>query len=182
MKKINLVVAHDNNNGIGKDNKLPWHLPSELKHFKETTLGKTILMGRKTYESIPAKFRPLPKRTTVCFSRVVKGGILWIDNDTHVMNARDLEEVLQGFKAAEGRYLFVYDKEIFVVGGASIYEQALPYADKIIATQVHAEFDCDSYFPTLSSEDWVITDRKSMPEENGLKSSILTYERVNRSL
>lgn len=181
MKKITLVVAHDNNNGIGKDNKLPWHLPSDLKHFKETTLGKTILMGSKTYESIPEHVRPLPGRTTVRFSRVIKGGIQSPKVGTTVTNARDLVEFLEGFKKAEGRYLFIYEDEIFVVGGASIYEQALPYADKIIATQVHAEFDCDAFFPTLNSEDWVITDRKTMPEENGLKSSIITYERVNRS-
>ena len=182
MKQITLVVAHDNNNGIGKDNKLPWHLPSDLKHFKETTLGKVVLMGSNTYESLPEKFRPLPGRTTIRFSRNVKGGFLAVNQNTHVHNSRDLVDFLTSYKAGENLHYFINRDEIFVVGGASIYEQALPYADKIIATQVHAEFDCDAFFPALSSEDWVIVDRKTNPEENGLKSSILTYERVNRSL
>ncbi|MBI1286708.1 MAG: dihydrofolate reductase [Flavobacteriales bacterium] len=130
---ITIIVAADENNVIGKDNDLIWHLPDDLKFFKQKTSGHPIVMGRKTYESVG---RPLPNRTNIIITRD-KG---FQAEGCVVVNA--LDEALSVAK----------DDEIFIVGGAEIYKQAFPITDRIYLTRVHGTFDGDRFFPELGNE------------------------------
>ena len=132
-KKIVAIWAEDENRLIGLDDRLPWHLPKELKHFKETTMGQALLMGRVTFDGM--KRRILPGRETL---------ILTHDKSFEadgVTVVHDVEQVLDWFKT--------HDKTLSIVGGASIYETFLPYCDAIVKTTVHGEFEGDTYFPNL---------------------------------
>ncbi len=136
MAKISIVVAASENNVIGKDNQLLWHLPDDLKFFKAQTLGKVIVMGRKTFESIGNK--ALPKRTNVVISRnkdfeVPEGVVL----------KKNVEEALQTFQQEE---------EICIVGGEQIYRLALPFVDEIYITRIHLEINGDTYFPEVPTD------------------------------
>lgn len=123
---INLIWAEDKNHGIGKDNKLPWNIPDEMKHFRSTTLDKIIVMGRKTYESIG---RLLPKRTNVIITNnteyKVEGAIIF----------NSIEKFAEEYK----------NKDVYVIGGKNIYEQFLKYADKLIISKINSEYDCDTF-------------------------------------
>jgi dihydrofolate reductase len=134
--KIAIVVAMAANRVIGRDNRLPWHLPADLKHFKQLTLGKPVVMGRKTYESIG---RPLPERTNIVVTR---------DRDYEAPGCvvvHSLEEAL----AAAGEAA-----EVMVIGGAEFYRQVLARTDTLYLTRVHAEFEGDSVFPELNAAEW----------------------------
>ncbi len=142
--KISLVVAYTQNRVIGVKNQLPWHLPNDLKHFKDLTLNQQILMGRKTYESIG---RPLPNREMIVLTRQA---------DFHPDYARcihDLSE-LQPLK-----------KDLVVIGGAEIYTLLLPQADIIYATEVKTELAGDAFFPNLDPKVWHETNRESHPAD-----------------
>lgn len=130
---INIIVAADENNTIGKDNDLIWHLPDDLKFFKQKTSGHPIIMGRKTYESVG---RPLPNRTNIIITR---------DKDYTVEGCVVVNSLDEAFSVAN-------DEEIFVVGGADIYKQALPVTDRVYLTRVHHTFDGDRFFPELGDE------------------------------
>lgn len=130
---INIIVAADENNTIGKDNDLIWHLPDDLKFFKQKTSGHPIIMGRKTYESVG---RPLPNRTNIIITR---------DKDYAVDGCVVVNSLDEAFSVAN-------DDEIFVVGGAEIYKQALPVTDRVYLTRVHHTFDGDRFFPELGDE------------------------------
>lgn len=130
---INIIVAADENNTIGKDNDLIWHLPDDLKFFKQKTSGHPIIMGRKTYESVG---RPLPNRTNIIITR---------DKDYTVDGCVVVNSLDEAFSVAN-------DDEIFVVGGAEIYKQALPVTDRVYLTRVHDIFDGDRFFPELGDE------------------------------
>jgi len=139
---ITLIAACSTNRVIGKDNQLIWHVPGDLKRFKNLTSGHIVLMGRKTFESIG---RPLPNRTNIIISRdtslKVEGCIIY----------NDYREVFSIFEK----------NEIFVIGGGEIYQQLLPYADKIELTLIDKEFEGDTYFPDLNSS-WVEENRESL--------------------
>jgi dihydrofolate reductase len=144
----------DERRGIGKDGGLPWHLPADLKRFKATTMGHHLIVGRKTYESIG---RPLPGRTTIVLTR---------DPDFHpagCLIAGSLEEALE--LARQRR-----EDEVFVIGGAQVYAAALPLADRIYLTQVHAAFEADVFFPEFDPDEWAVTESLEHPvdEENPL--------------
>lgn len=136
---VHLVVAVAENGAIGKDNQLIWHLPNDLKQFKKITSGHTIVMGRKTYESIG---KPLPNRTNVIITRnpeyQAEGCVV----------VSSLEEAIQK------------DTEVYVIGGAEIYNQALPLTDVIHITEVHTSVDGDAFFPKLDSAEWVEVSRE----------------------
>lgn len=134
---VSLVVAAAQNNVIGRGNDLPWHLPDDLKRFKAVTLGKPIIMGRKTYASIG---RPLPGRTNIVISRQTQFAA---EGCTTVTS---LEEAL----AAAGD-----TSEAMVIGGAEIFRQALPRADQLYLTRVHADVPGDTFFPDLVLDDWI---------------------------
>lgn len=159
---IHLVVAKSDNNVIGHDNQLIWHLPNDLKHFKEITTGHPIIMGRKTFESIG---RPLPNRTNIIITR---------NKNYSVENAKvahSLNEALQCAKEI--------DKNIFIIGGGKIYEQAIDFADILEVTEVHENFEGDTYFPEIDLNVWKEISRikHHKDEKNKFDYSFVRYER-----
>ena len=161
MNQITIVVAISENNAIGKDNQLLWHLPADLKHFKNITSGHTIIMGRKTYDSIG---KPLPNRRNIVITRQIGlqlEGIEFVNS---------LDEALK---------LCIDDKEVFVIGGAEIYRQAISLCDKIELTRVHQEFDADAFFPELDNVTWKEVWREDhLPDEkNKFAYTFSTLER-----
>lgn len=156
---ISLIVAAADNNVIGKDNAMPWHIPEDFKHFKTVTMGKPCIMGRKTFESILDSLgKPLPGRVNIVVSRT---------NYQHAgaLTCRDLDEAIYQAGKVEGA------TEIMIVGGAQIYALALPRANRIYLTRVHETPDGDAHFPALGPE-WVETSRD--PHDG---FTFLTYER-----
>ena len=139
--KISLIVAAAENNAIGKNNQLLWHLPNDLKFFKNTTWGMPVIMGRKTFEAVN---KPLPGRFNVVITR--QDG--WKADG--VIVAKDLKEALQ--KATETNC-----KEIFIIGGGEIYKQSMEMTDKIYLTRVHANIDGDTFFPVIDENKWQLT-------------------------
>lgn len=147
--KISLVVAVDQRNGIGKENQLLWHLPNDLRHFKRITTGKTILMGRKTLESIG---RPLPNRKNIVLSKQIPP-----TQESDLRYCASLEEALE---------LTKFEEEIFVIGGGNIYKQMLPIATYIYLTKVDATFDADTFFPQLDPTEWQIISSENHPADD----------------
>ena len=161
--RISIIAALASNNVIGRDNQLPWHLSADLKRFKALTMGHHLIMGRKTFESIG---RPLPGRTTII---VTRQGDFCADN---VVLAPSLDHALD---VAKG------DDEVFIAGGAHVYEQMIHRADRMYLTRVHADFDGDAVFPDFDDvTEWSLADSEhhEPDEKNPLPYSFLTYERV----
>jgi dihydrofolate reductase len=158
--RLTLVVAYARNRVIGRDNALPWKLPGDLAHFKRTTLGHPIVMGRKTWESLG---RPLPGRTNVVITRnadyVAEGAVVVPDIDAALRAAGDTDEV-------------------FIIGGAQVFGAVLDHADRVIATEIKAEVEGDSWFPYLPSFRWREISREPQAEENGYAYDFVIYERV----
>ena len=143
---ISLIVAFDKNQVIGKDNKLPWHYKEDLQYFKNTTTGKTILMGRSTFESILSyRNQPLPNRHHVVATRTAT-----YDFDD-VETISDLESYLNGYDKAE---------ELFVIGGAMVYVAALPHANRLYITHIEREYDGDAYFPSINWDEWKLVKKE----------------------
>jgi dihydrofolate reductase len=161
--KISIVVAMAADGVIGRDNQLPWHLPADLKHFKQTTMGKPILMGRKTWESIG---RPLPGRTSIVITR----DRTYTAEGCVVVNSIDA-----AMAAAAGQ------DEVMVIGGADLYRQLLPRADTIYLTRVHEAFDGDTRFPEISNSEWheVARSDYEADEKNHHDYSFIRLERVH---
>lgn len=162
MSCLSVIAAVADNDAIGLDNGLPWHLPEDLKHFRALTMGHHIIMGRKTYESLG---RLLPGRTTVIVTRqmdyCVDGAIV----------ASSLQEAVSRCGN---------DEEVFVIGGAEIYRVALPQADRLYLTEVHGEFPADAFFPEYDKAAWREVARERLVSENGLAFSFVVYERQPR--
>jgi dihydrofolate reductase len=150
---IALVVAYSENRVIGRDGDLPWRLPTDLKRFKELTTGGTVVMGRKTWDSLPPRFRPLPDRRNVVVSR----------------NGTDAPEVRRSVEEA-------LEEDCFVIGGGEVYAQALQRADRVYATEVAGAVEGDVVFPELGAE-WREVERSEPIEENGHVYAFVTYER-----
>lgn len=131
MIVVSIIVAVARNGVIGRQGGLPWRLRDDMKYFADTTMGHTVVMGRKTYESIPEKFRPLPGRKNIVVTRDRQ----WIADDVKV--AESLEDALE--LAGEG--------EVFVIGGGEIYAQAMGFADRLYVTEIDAEVEGDVVFP-----------------------------------
>lgn len=138
---ISLIVAATTNNVIGKDNKLLWHLPSDMKFFKNTTWGMPVIMGRKTFESLAGE--PLPGR----FNFVITRQKDWHANREKVRVAYDLGMALRLAEETDC-------KEAFVIGGGQIYAEAMPVADKIYMTRIHTVLEGDTWFPAIEEKDW----------------------------
>ena len=158
---IAIVVAHARNGVIGRDGGLPWHLPADLKHFKQLTSGHTVVMGRRTYESLPDRFRPLPNRRNLVLST----------DPAYV--ARGAEVFTSLSSALDG-----CDGDCFVIGGEATYRQALPLSDRVYATQLEAEHDGDARFPDLPEAEWRCVDTSEPQTENDEHFTFRTYERV----
>ncbi|MDQ8004055.1 MAG: dihydrofolate reductase [Pedobacter sp.] len=161
MNQITIVVAISENNAIGKNNQLLWHLPADLKHFKSITSGHTIIMGRKTYDSIG---KPLPNRRNIVITR--QEGLQL--EGVEVVNSLD-----------EALALCKEENQVFIIGGAEIYRQAISFCDKIELTRVHQEFDADAFFPELDNEIWKeIWKEDHLPDEkNKFAYTFSTLER-----
>lgn len=158
---VQLVVAYSDNRVIGKDNALPWRLPSDLAHFKRTTMGKPIIMGRKTWESLG---RPLPGRPNLVISRDV----------AYLADGAQVFPSLDAALDSCGDY-----DHACVIGGEQVFKLALPLAQNIIATEVHAHIDGDTWFPELDPSQWQEVQRQTQPAENGLHYDFVTYRRTD---
>ncbi|MGG0384517.1 type 3 dihydrofolate reductase [Priestia filamentosa] len=159
---ISFIVAMDDNNLIGKDNALPWYLPADLAYFKKVTTNHTIVMGRKTYESIG---RPLPNRQNVVLTHSTS---FQEDGVTVIHSLDELKEMANHS-----------NEELFIIGGARLYEQLLPVADRLYVTHIRATFDGDTHFPAFLKKEWKIIDSKEhkKDEKNAYDYEFVVYER-----
>jgi dihydrofolate reductase len=155
-----IVVAISENNAIGKNNQLLWHLPADLKHFRVITTGHTVIMGRKTYDSVG---KPLPNRRNIIITR----------QDITIEGCEVVKSV------EDALALSAHQDEVFIVGGAEIYKQAMHLTDRIYLTIVHQKFDADTFFPEINYDEWQETEREDhQPDEkNKLAYSFITLER-----
>ena len=162
---VSLIVAEAHDRVIGRSNDLPWYLPADLKRFKELTTGHSVVMGRKTYDSIFARLgKPLPNRTNIVITRNPEFGA------EGVMVARSLPEALE--KAGDG--------EVFVIGGASVYKEAVVMADRIYKTFVDTDISGDAFFPEMAESEWKEVQREHhmADEKNPYAYDYVTFERV----
>jgi dihydrofolate reductase len=157
MAHLTLVVAVDASNGIGINNQLPWHLPEDLAHFKRVTLGRPIVMGRKTFESIG---RALPGRRNI----VVTRNAAW--SHAGVETAGSLDAALA----------LLQDERASIIGGAQIFQAALGIADEMIVTHIDHAYACDTFFPAIDPAAWVETAREAH-HANGVDFAFVTYQR-----
>ncbi|MBC3882293.1 dihydrofolate reductase [Undibacterium sp. LX40W] len=158
MARLSIIVATDKKRGIGINNQLPWHLPEDLAHFKNTTSGHPIIMGRKTYDSIG---RPLPKRRNIVVSRNSE----W--NQTGVETVNSIEQA----------FALLNEEQAFVIGGAQIYQQAMQLAERLVVTEIQGEYDCDAFFPEIDPKIWGETSRQSFISSNNLAYDIVIYSK-----
>jgi dihydrofolate reductase len=189
-----IVVAYGANRGIGYRGQLPWRLPSDMRHFRELTIGGTVLMGRKTYESLPDAYRPLPQRRNVVVSAnpdfhagAVEAGASAEPGGGRERSADSTSagaghrragtsvEVHPSIEAALG----TCGEGCFVIGGGSIYEQTLGLVGRVYATVVHDAPLSDTYFPELSPKQWRCSERTDDVCENGTRFHFATYDRID---
>ena len=163
---ISLIVAHSSNRVIGIDGQLPWHIPDDLKYFKAITMGKPIIMGRKTFDSIG---KPLPGRLNIIITRNTD---LTIEECVVVNNLEAaITEAKNYFKTQD-----TDQEEIFIIGGAQIFEQSMEFVNKIYITEVHADYAGDVFFDELSDNDWIEVSRDLHDSENDkIPFSFVTY-------
>lgn len=159
--QLNLIYARARNGVIGRDNQMPWHLPEDLAHFKQTTLGCPVIMGRKTWDSLPPRFRPLPGRQNIVITR----DATW---------AADGAQAAHSLDAALG--LCSGAAPAWVIGGAQIYALALPQARRVVVTEIDQDIDGDAWAPTLGPE-WRETDRQWHTSANGWRLAFVNFER-----
>jgi dihydrofolate reductase len=166
--KLSLIVAAANNNVIGRNNELPWHLPQDLKYFKSVTLGKPVIMGRKTFESIG---KPLPGRTNIVITRQSD----WQHAGVLVASSvKDAVALAENFRNELGQA----SEEIMVIGGAEIYRSALPLADRVYLTRIEANVVGDAWFPELRDTDWVCESELPGDAEASLPHKFLIYRKI----
>ena len=159
-KHLTLVVAMDAQRGIGVDNKLPWHLPEDLAHFKRVTLGHPIIMGRKTFDSIA---RPLPGRRNIVVTR----------------NPDWRHDGVEAVRSLEEAVALVGDDAASIIGGAQIFGQAMGIADRMIVTHIDKVYACDTFFPEIDSAQWTAVSSEPQHSQAGdVDFSFVTYDRV----
>lgn len=163
---LSLIAAASENNVIGRLNKIPWHMPRDLKHFAATTKGHTVIMGRNTYESILESLKkPLPERKNIVVTRQKD----FIAPGCTVVHS--LEEALEASPKNE---------EVFVIGGAQLYAEALPQTERIYRTRIHAVIEGDAFFPVINAAEWKIVNSKfeKKDEKNPFDATYEVYERA----
>lgn len=160
MSRLHLIYARAANGVIGKDNALPWHLPEDMAHFKRQTMGCPVVMGRKTWDSLPPRFRPLPGRRNVVLTRDPS----W--RAEGASRAGSIDEALA---------LCADAPEVWVIGGAEVYRQALPRAQRVVVTEIARDFEGDAVMPALGAP-WTETSREAHTAANGLPFAFVTYE------
>jgi dihydrofolate reductase len=160
--KLHLIYARARNGTIGQNNQMPWHLPEDLAHFKRVTLGQPVIMGRKTWDSLPARFRPLPGRVNIVITRQAD----W--QAEGAWRATSIEDAMR---------LCGDVPDAWIMGGAEIYRQAEPLASTAVVTEIDADFEGDAFAPTLTPA-WQETARESHVAANGLAFSFVTYHQT----
>jgi dihydrofolate reductase len=158
---VAIIVAIGENNAIGKNNQLLWHMPNDLKHFKDVTSGRTIIMGRKTFDSVG---KPLPKRRNIVVTR----------QDITIPGCEIVKSIQDGLALCKG------EDEVFIGGGAEIYKLAMHLTDRIYLTIIHKSFDADTFFPEIDRKEWKEVSREDYQpdEKNPLPYSFITLERA----
>ncbi|RCL44946.1 MAG: dihydrofolate reductase [Candidatus Thioglobus sp.] len=166
MPTLAIIVATANNNVIGKGNDIPWYCPADLQYFKRTTLGAPVLMGRKTWESL--KIHPLPGRKNIIITR---------DPDFTAEGAEIVHSITQGLAQVAD------SDKVFIIGGATIYEQLIDAVDELFITQVDADISGDRYFPQINQQDWLLDSAQAYPadEKNPYDMVFTHYSRVQSS-
>ncbi|MCB8985114.1 MAG: dihydrofolate reductase [Ardenticatenaceae bacterium] len=161
---ISLIAAMDKNRVIGQNGRLPWRLPADMQHFVALTMGKPVIMGRKTYDSIQPKYKPLHGRTNI---------ILTHNRDYEAPGCIVIHTIDQALAAAAAA------DEVMVIGGAAVYRQFLPHADRLYLTIIHAAFDGDAQFPPYDESAWTITAREAHEpdEKNPYSYEFITLEK-----
>lgn len=164
---ISIIVAVSENNVIGKNNDLPWHLPADMKFFKDTTMGHCVVMGRKNFQSIPDKYRPLSGRTNIVVTR---------QKDFKPAEVHTVHSIEEAIQLARNKN----ETECFIIGGGEIFAQSLDYCDRIYLTRIHSMIEGDVHFPVLNPGVWKEMSRKDIApdEKNEYPFSFLVYDRV----
>ena len=157
---ISLIVVHDLNRVIGQNNKMPWHIPNELAYFKEKTMGKAIVMGRSTFESIG---RPLPGRLNIVITR---------NTSYEVEGVTVVHSIEEAIEAANNHH-----EEVMIIGGEQIFKEVLPYADLLYITLIEHEFEGDTFFPSYEQEWEVISTSEQHTTDSGIKYTYMLYKR-----
>jgi dihydrofolate reductase len=162
---ISIIVAVSEDWGIGKDNELLWHISEDMKRFKSLTFGNTVIMGKKTWESLPS--RPLPGRKNIVLTDVPNECIVCS------VTAYSIEDALSKCEK---------DEEIFVIGGGSVYRQFMPFADRLYITHVHRKAPADVYFPEIDPDIWAVVEKDEFnaSKNNGIPYTYIIYERRNK--
>lgn len=167
--KISIIVAVAPNNVIGRDNTLIWHLPADMKYFKEKTTNHCIITGRKNYESIPEKFRPLPNRTNIVITRQTEykapGAIVVDTLEKAIAKAKEIEK-----------------EEIFIIGGGEIFKQSMEITDRLYLTKVEGNFEGDVFFPEFNLKEWKEVYREDCraDEKNKYDYSFIILDRLSK--
>jgi dihydrofolate reductase len=161
--KLGLIFARARNGVIGKDGGLPWHLPEDLVHFKQVTMGSPVIMGRKTWESLPPRFRPLPGRINIVVTR---------QRDWHADGARRAGSLAEAVNLCAGH------AQAWVIGGAEIYAQALPLADTAEVTEIDADYEGDAFAPDFDAR-WKEVSRQRHRAAGGIDYSFVTYQNTH---
>jgi len=161
-KSFSIIVAIAGNNAIGKENKLLWHIPEDLKRFKRITSGHAVIMGKKTFESLPV--RPLPGRINIVITDEKS------DNFPGCIMAYSIEDSI--IKSP--------DDECFIIGGGSVYRQFLPHAEQMYITKIHKDFEADTYFPEIDLTEWNLTEESviQIDENSNLEYSFRIYKKL----
>ncbi|MCG8340248.1 MAG: dihydrofolate reductase [Cytophagales bacterium] len=161
-----IIVAKAENDVIGRNNKIPWHMPADLKHFKHKTLGHAIIMGRKTFESLK---KPLPGRTTI---------IVTTNQHYQVPRCTVVHEIVEAFQVAQQ----AGETEVFIAGGGEIYRKTLPFADKIYLTIIRTKVEGCTFFPVIDNNIWTVIKRESYApdEKNPYPYDFMELERIKK--
>ena len=161
MKDITLIAALSQNNVIGVNNSIPWRIKDDMLHFKDLTMGHPVIMGRKTYDSLPDSFKPLPGRKNIVMSRNYQ------DNNG-IYLAKNMDEALK----------LAGDEETYVIGGSQIYESFLPIANKMELTKIQRDYEGDAFFPEINWKEWELINQENKETIKGLKYSFETYLKI----
>ena len=166
---VSAIAALSRNKVIGKNNDLPWRLPDDMKFFMETTKGHHVIMGRKNYDSLHDKYKPLPQRTNIVITR---------QHNFQAPGCVVLNAVEPGLEIARNNG----ETECFIIGGAEIYKLAMPYTTRLYLTEIDAEIEGDTWFPDIAKEDWQEVSRKRHPADDRHKYTfdIVVYDRIRK--
>ena len=166
---VSMIAALSKNNVIGKHNDLPWHLPDDMKYFMQTTKGHHTIMGRKNYDSIPEKFRPLPNRTNIVVTR---------QHSFKAPGCIVVNSVERGLEISKANG----EREVFIIGGAEIYRLGIPHADRLYLTEIDAVIEGDTFFPDVDKRAWRELSRTNHPadERHPYPFDFVVYEKNSK--